>query len=155
MDAVQIPLSNGGFALIDASDEPLVKGRTWWRDNRGYVVAKIKQRCARLHRVLLGFPPHDIDHRDGDKLNNRRENLRPCTNHQNQANSKPHGGKRFKGVYLQRKSGRFEAAIHPHGKRMHLGTFSTAEDAARAYDSKAREVYGEFARLNFPTEATA
>lgn len=93
-----------------------------------------------------------IDHRDNDGLNCRKYNLRSATPSQNQqnrkANKNPTG---FKGVdfhpWLLRK--RYSARIKLNGHRVFLGYHLTAEEAARAYDTKARELFGEFACLNF------
>lgn len=146
MEAVSIPLTNGGFALIDAQDLPLVESRTWRRGAGGYA----ESGNDRLHQVLVGRELPEIDHHNRNRLDNRRCNLRPCTTSQNQANREalPHSS-RYKGVTMQRKTGRFEARIVFRRRSIYLGTFATESDAAKAYDHKAVELFGEFARLNF------
>jgi hypothetical protein len=92
-----------------------------------------------------------VDHIDGDRQNNHVSNLRWCTQGQNQANRKKTSfvtSSRFKGVYLQRSSGKWIAAIGRERRRFHIGVFSTEQEAADAYDSAAREQWGEFARTN-------
>ena len=87
---------------------------------------------------------------DHNGLNNQRSNLRPCSQGQNNGNSRQRVGRSgFRGVYLKKETLRWAACISPH---RHLGTYSTPEEAARAYDEAAIERFGEFATLNFPQE---
>lgn len=88
-----------------------------------------------------------VDHKNGNKLDNRRANLRFATQRQNTWNRAPkrHTRTGLKGVKVKRD--RFEAVI----QKTYIGTFATAHDAARAYDAAALQRYGEFARTNFPT----
>lgn len=104
-----------------------------------------------MHREIAGNPPHHTDHRNGNTLDNRDENLRPSTSSQNGANR---GKQRtntsgFKGVAKNGKSG-WMGKINCMRKQIYLGTFQTREAAARAYDAKAIELFGEFAKTNFP-----
>lgn len=157
MDVYRMPLMSGGFAFVDVGDRPALDGWRWsWTKNsRGYVSSRRcigggKQIQVTLHRLLLDFPQSAIDHINGNRLDNRRCNLRLCTNSQNQANREPmpHGS-RFKGVTVQKKTGRFESQIWFQNKRIYLGTFEHEEEAAAAYDREAIARFGEFARLNF------
>lgn len=86
------------------------------------------------------------DHISRDRLDNRRSNLRWATKKQNGANMQPRpNSSGYRGVSRRGTRKKFQAII-----TLHLGTFDTAEEAARAYDAKAREIWGEFATLNFP-----
>ena len=93
----------------------------------------------------------EIDHKNGQRHDNRISNLRLATHRQNMANSRSRQNNTsgFKGVSLFKPTGRWMAYIVVNYKRIYLGYFSHAEDAARAYDDAAREHFGEFARTNF------
>jgi len=108
-----------------------------------------------MHRVIMDAPKGmDVDHINGDPLDNRKENLRICTRSENCRNKKVRADSKsgFKGVY-QTKNGRFQAYIgNPNkvSRNIKLGTYDTPEEAARAYDKKAIELHGEYVYLNFP-----
>lgn len=105
--------------------------------------------CQYLHRVIAGdVRGFDVDHINGDTLDNRRENLRVCDRSLNLANSKNRavGISGFRGVTRAKsKSVRWQMAC-----KGHTATFATPEEAARAYDRVAKQIWGEFAVLNFP-----
>lgn len=105
-----------------------------------------------MHRVIMGEPRGlVVDHIDGNSLNNRRSNLRVCTVSQNHQNQRFRGGlSRYKGVCFLKKINKWRANIGFDGRRMHIGCFDNEVDAAKAYDRKAGELFGEFAYLNFP-----
>ena len=164
MDAVHIPLSRGLFALVDPADVDLVSRFKWYasipRHGSHYALTHLPGSNAtiRMHKLLLPDASM-IDHRNGNTLDNRRDNLRPCNAMQNSRNAKkPSTGltSRFKGVHrCHVHSKPFRATIRLDGKNRHIGLFASEEDAARAYDEAARQHYGEFARLNFHTEVPA
>lgn len=111
-----------------------------------------------LARLLMGCPDGMVvDHINGDKFDNRRANLRICTQAENCRNKASHRGTAslFKGVYWISRERVWGASIRAAGQRHFLGNHATDEAAARAYDAKARELHGEFARLNFPLEQAA
>jgi len=121
-----------------------------------YKTVKIQYRRFYLHRLIWfyfnGSWPKFIDHIDGDKSNNRIENLRPCSRSQNHAARKQKtSATGFRGV-LRRKNKRtadtFYAAITVRGKSKTVGTFKTPRLAALAYNREARRAFGEFACLN-------
>lgn len=164
---VEVQLSNGMVALVDAEDAERVKRYSWsCRSNRGGYVYGASYRSAggawckyQLHRWIIGAKPGEVvDHIDGNPLNNQRANLRITDRLGNSRNrralrSVSHG---FKGIY-QIHNGRWAARINAgelksdgRHRKIHLGYFDTAEEAARAYDEAARKHFGEFAALNFP-----
>lgn len=119
----------------------------------------VRKKSISLHQEVLGEIPDglEIDHIDGNGLNNTKDNLRLCTHEQNlknrKGNSDPGKTSQFKGVYKDsRQSVRWRAQIRVSGKTLKLGDFGTELEAARKYDSAARHFYGEYALLNFPQE---
>ena len=105
-----------------------------------------------MHRLILGCGPgEEVDHRNGNGLDNRRGNLRPATHALNQANVRRVRAKSgFKGVsrWVRPSPRPWRAHITVKGRMKFLGAFATPEEAARAYDAAARELFGEFACTN-------
>jgi hypothetical protein len=121
-----------------------------YKASDGYMRGAIFDRRMLAHRVVWamhhGYWPADmIDHINGVKDDNRISNLREATRSENKRNSKAEG--LFKGVRFEHK--KWRARIFVNNKRVHLGLFESAEDAAKAYDAAALKHYGPFARLNF------
>lgn len=164
---VIVPLANArGFALIDEADAALVGQYNWYvsqsnGDNTAYVVAGIHRNgrpfTVGLHRLLIP-EGENVDHINGNGLDNRRENLRVATRSQNRRNSRKHKSNTtgFKGVCFVKYGGHgsllprpYTATITVNKRKVHLGYFETAEEAARAYDDAARKHYGDFAQPNF------
>ena len=151
--SVAVPLLSGHVALVDETDLTLIQGRRWYlragRDRLPYVVAKDgKYRQTYMHRLIMGAVKGQlVDHKNGCTLDNTRGNLRFATPSQNCWNSGPRGARPFKGPTRTR-SGRWMAFCN----RKYIGSFDTQEEAARAYDTEAMRLFGEFARLNFPKE---
>jgi hypothetical protein len=154
---IQIPLVNGGFALVDGIDAERVNQHQWLRGGE-YVVTGNQPVTIYLHRFILEITDSRVlvDHRDLNPLNNVRTNLRIATPSRNAANKRKQRGNygsAFKGVYPVGR--RYRAQITFEGRCRSIGYYPTAEDAARAYDAKAVELFGEFARLNFDSGIAA
>lgn len=154
-----IELTKGQVSIIDNEDWNLVRNYKWYalQDLCGkyYAVAWIKtvngsRSLIRMHRLLLAAKKgQQVDHINGDSLDNRRENLRFCDCSQNQQNRKiTSGASSLKGVSRCKTTNRWRADIRFKGKQTFLGRFNTEIEAARAYDSKAKELFKEFASLN-------
>lgn len=158
-DAVAIPLTFGFVTFVSPEDAERVAAHRCFavvNDTKAYAAFRTRNGLVPLHRFLLDAPKGiDVDHIDGDGLNNRRRNLRLATRSQNNANSAVRVSSKsgYKGVESSR-IGTWHARIAFRGQRLRLGTFATAEEAARAYDAKAREFHGEYARTNFPDDGT-
>lgn len=149
-----IPLTKGAFACISSEDLPLIGGHRWYL-HTGYAATRLtvdgKPKTVLMHRVILGLAHGSYcDHANGDKLDNRRPNLRTATPSENMRNAKTRKGREYKGVWFNARSNRYHAYINKDGKRTSLGHHDTPEGAARVYDAAARCLFGEFARTNFP-----
>lgn len=151
-----IKLNKGMVALIDASDFERVSQHTWcavWANYYWVARTWISGKNITLHRFVMNAQPgQEVDHKNGDGLDCRKSELRFATHSQNNCNAfRPGKLSQFKGV---RPSGaKWNARIKIDGKQVSLGSFCTEEEAARAYDAKAKELHGEFAYLNFKEDA--
>lgn len=154
---LEIPLTQGFVALVDEEDyDRVTAAGKWYAHVKGPSVYAQRrapeggERKIRLHTFLTGWPL--VDHINLDGLDNRRVNLRPATTAENLRNVGPRrtNTSGFKGVTRGRHGRGWVAQIRFNGQNIRLGTHSTREEAARAYDAAARELHGEFARLNFP-----
>lgn len=150
----RIPLSGGHYALVDAADYEWLS-RYNWRLHTGYAMRQEKGRRLYMHREIMRPPEGTlIDHANCDKLDNRRGNLRMCTRRENMRNKGKHmkSASRFKGVGYSKARRKWYALLRVEGVRFWMGYFEDEAEAARAYDRKAVEIFGEFANLNFPEE---
>ena len=162
----EIRLTQGRVAIVEARDFERLSKWNWHyqhkHDHEGYAARNIRnvrggnQSRVLMHRYIMGAEPREeIDHINGNGLDNRRSNLRFSTHSQNLANMRrdPDGkSSQYKGVSLtERKAKPWRARIRYHYKGIHLGYFATEEEAARAYDKKAIELFGEFSHPNFPS----
>jgi len=136
--------------LVDPQDAWLLEAYTWRiqrtrTDRCCYVRASTGEY---LHRLIC--EGEEIDHINGDGLDNRRANLRAVPHRLNMANQQSHGGSsRFKGVCWDRARGRWTVGIKVDGIRRNLGRYDDEEEAAKVYDAEAILVWGPHARLNF------
>lgn len=154
--AKKLPLTKARYALVDEEDFEILSTYKWsvsGTPDRPYAHNHV---LGLLHRAIVA-PPGDmeVDHINGNTLDNRRSNLRVCTSSQNKANSRIRSDNTsgFRGVSSYKRGRSWTSGIGFKGKWIFIGRFSDPMDAARAYDIKAREIFGEFARLNFPDDA--
>ena len=147
-------------AQIDEEDLHLFekKGNYFSVTNHGYVRIMVrsgmypngyyKYSNYYLHRLVMDAQVGlQVDHINGDRLDNRKENLRLCTNASNSRNSVKKKGN-YKGVHYNKNRRKWVAQITKDYKCYTIGSFNDEVDAARAYNNKAKEFYGEFAKLN-------
>lgn len=170
----EIPIGHGRVVLVDASDYDYLSRFRWTAvrvtGGKWYARTRIGGQTVYMHRALAGWRAVDpltgrsralgeVDHINGDGLDNRRCNLRCTTHARNIQNSvgRPAGRKGpYKGVSYVRSgsnAGKWRATIEVDGRQHHLGYFRSSEAAAQAYDRAAALYFGEFARLNFPCMA--
>lgn len=148
--SMDVELTQGKTAIIDNEDAERVMAHSWCFDaSNGYPVSRINGTRVRLHRFIMeGCTSKYIDHINRNKLDNRKINLRPCTASQNVRNRglNKNNTSGYKGV-IRFKDG-WRAQISLRYKFYDLGIYATAEEAARVYNQKALEFYGEMIYLN-------
>ena len=159
----QIQLSQGLHAIVDDDDYETLSTKRWhavkmgtkakplFYAARNITIAKYKGRLELMHRVIMQAPKGMVvDHKNSNTLDNRKENLRLCTQGENMKNIRSGSNKYgYRGI-CKTSPTTFVASIRVNAKAKYLGNFPSAEAAARAYDSAAIEHHGEFAKLNFP-----
>lgn len=152
-----IPLTQGKVAIVDDADYDMLIVRKWCahrvrskNTEQWYAVSGGGKAQVSMHRVLMNAPKGaQIDHANGNGLDNRRCNLRISTHAENQENRRSfRGSSRFKGVHWSRTRRKWYAMIGWKGKIHHLGSFPEEEEAAIAYDVAAQVLHGPFARCN-------
>ena len=151
---IKILLTQDKFALVDDEDFELISQYKWYAHRKTkrnyYAETTIKQKHILMHRLIMNAQDsEEVDHINGDGLNNQRHNLRLCTRQQNAFNRKSNKNKKFKGIVWRSKRNKWEAYITIDGKYKFLGHFKIEIKAAKAYDIAAKKHFGEFARLNF------
>ena len=151
----EIKLTKGFVAIVDDEDFKELSKHKWYYHNMGYAVRKIrigrKAASLLLHVAIMGkIDGLEIDHVNGDKLDNRRENLRHVTHQQNIQNQRPiRGGmSRYKGVHWHKANKNWISSIRTDGKVYHLGCYDSEQEAALAYNKSAIKLFGECAMLN-------
>lgn len=144
-------LNDGSYTLVDDEDYEFLSQFQWYKGQRGYAIARVT-----MHRLVRKTPKDKLtDHINGNKLDNRKSNLRICSAAQNLTNRPPDKTNisGFKGVSWSKKRNTWETTIKVKGRKSWIGYFSNPRHAAMAYDIWAKELHGEFAWLNFPLES--
>lgn len=152
----EIELTQGHVAIVDDEDfdrinafnwrvlpsgDNLYGSRTVQKDNKSVNIM--------MHRIILGVTDSEVqvDHKNGNGLDNRKENLRPSTRNQNMRNQtrkRSNNTSGYRGVSFEKSSGKWMAYIYVEGKQKKLGRYLDLKDAAAAFDSAAKELFGEF-----------
>jgi hypothetical protein len=150
-----------GYAVeIDNEDTDRVLAHSWWVSSSpemdGHVICfstKIDKKIIKLHRFIMGNPPGMVvDHQDGNRLNNRKSNLRICTVRQNNMNIRitKLNKSGYRGVSFSKKARKWRATISLNGKHLHLGYFAFPGAASVAYEEAAEIFYGDNRRIVEP-----
>ncbi len=152
-----IRLTRGVVALVDDADYARLSQRKWFArlcvGRLFYAASGRWPNTVHMHREILDAPAElQVDHINGDGLDNRRCNLRLATRQQNIANAlhRVPGPSGYFGVYWWPRTQKWKAAVGSRANRVHVGYFATAEEAALERDRVAIALYGKFAQLNFP-----
>jgi hypothetical protein len=143
-----IPLTKGYEAVVDNKDYHFLISWDWSIDGHGYAQRAHCHGETKMHRLIAARMGLDmrrtIDHKDRNKLNNQRQNLREATKAQQMANLGPLPNRPYRGVSLHRQSGCWRARINQH----HIGLYDTPQEAAIAFNQEALRRWGEFAYQN-------
>jgi hypothetical protein len=159
----KIRLTQGKFAMVDEGDYEWLNQYKWCTAKNGFTNYAIrggkgpnqggKHRTIKMHRQITEAPADKfVDHINHNGLDNRRANLRIVTREQNGWNIQKRSSvcsSHYKGVSLNKKRGFWRAHIAYKGKQIYIGIFDNEDSAAKAYDEKAKELFGEYANLNF------
>jgi hypothetical protein len=149
----------GKYVLVDDEDYESLNKYKWFSDKHGYASRGVSQngkpQRILMHRVILETPKGLVtDHINGNRLDNRRSNLRIATQTENTYNSKPKSGSSvpYKGVCWDKMRGMWQVRVMIGGKVQFHEYVDNAKYAGRLYDFYARKIFGEYAYLNFPNE---
>lgn len=141
-------LPSGHIFNIDEFNAELLLIAKWYY-HHGYVRGKVDGKYVYLHRFIMNASNKiKIDHKDGNGLNNKIENLRLCSQSENCCNKSKMVHKNFKGVYFDKRRGFFYSQIYKNRKSYFGGNYKNIIDAAISYNNLALKHHGQFAKLN-------
>jgi hypothetical protein len=143
----KIKLTQDKYALVDDEDYEELNQYKWQYDPANYAKRSYKRKTIRMHRAIMNCPKHlQIDHINGNGVDNRKHNLRICTQGQNNCNTKlsKHNTSGIKGVFWHKQAKKWRAMVRVNRKLIYLGYFACINDAKNAYTKAAKEHFGEF-----------
>lgn len=146
---ISIPLTRNKSAIIDNEDLPVIGNRKWHCTANGYAAQRRGKNIVWMHRVIMDTPVGmDTDHINGDRLDNRRSNLRFATRSQNMINTSRRADNKsgHKGVTWSDRNHKWYACIRVSGKSISLGFYDSIYDASNAYKNASLKYFGDFAR---------
>ncbi len=147
----KIKLTQGKSALVDDADFEWLSVYKWHISHYGYAVTTRNCKKILMHRLIMGAAyKTEVDHINHTKTDNRRSNLRVCSSSQNKQNSRLRSDNKsgYKGVSWDNRASKWTVSVWMNGKKSYVGDFKDKKMAAEAYNKKAYELFGEFARLN-------
>lgn len=141
--------NTGAAFYIDFEDYETIKPFCWLSDKCGYLIMQKNHKQTKMHRLIMKPPDNMvIDHIDGNPSNNRRSNLRICTQHQNTMNSRyTHNKSGVQGVFWDKSRNKWVAQIAINKKHIHLGRYNTKEEAVKSRRFAEKILFGEFAPI--------
>ena len=159
-DIAYVPLTQGKEAIIDAADVHLVEGFNWFANKGRYTFYAVRNKptvngkamgLLRMHRVIVNAPGDmQVDHINGDGLNNRRNNMRLATHAENKRNTsrQTNNSSGFKGVTWNKWRGKWQSQIKAGGEYTYLGYFDCPKEAHAAYCAASEKYHGDFGRTD-------
>jgi hypothetical protein len=153
----KIKLTQNQYAIVDQEDYEKLNKYKWYAKrciNRFYAHKRNEAGVnVSMHReIMKPIKGYCVDHKDGDGLNNKRDNLRIVTiaeNNYNKSKSRRTLSSQYKGVSIDKRTNKWRVIIYYKYRKIHLGMFDDEIEAAKAYDEAAKELYGKYAKLNF------
>lgn len=146
-DVLTITTQRGNIIFADSEDYDLLSMHSWCVDPRGYPVSNISGKIMPMHRFLMNPPKGKVvDHMNGDKLDNRKSNLRICTQRQNSLNQRGNKGRELPVGIRKNKAGNYATRISYNRKEVHIGTFHSIEEAIAAREKAEKEYFGKYAQ---------
>ena len=151
----KVPIHRSSYAIIDDEDYIEISKYKWRADGFGYPITNLKigkmWTTISLHRLLMNAKNGEqVDHKNRNILDNRRNNLRKCDNAQNRQNKgvQSNNSSGFKGVYFHKRDKKYRAKLMANGKIVLEKCFDSKIEAAKAYNEAAKKYHGEYAFLN-------
>ena len=147
-DVLIITTQKGGTILADAEDYPILKDHSWCISKTGYAVANFRGKVVKMHRLIMQADDPDIvvDHKNNNKLDNRKQNLRKCTQAENARNKS--GKHKYIGIRLT-PHGSYNVRITINRKEIHVGNYATIDEAITARCKAEDKYHKEFGHHNF------